>query len=335
MPDECVEFGAVRPGTLSWSCSDSVRVSGRRRIHPATARREGGRAVTRRGEVRACRAGRHARAGSCPCSRAARFPPTVSTRWCTLTPPVVEVRLEVAQDGGPVLPLTGEQLLRRLGVGQLLDGAIGHPELPLDRAPTVSCLQQGVNGGVPGPSPVGEPVSSRPWRSGRLRGRHGLGFGLSCRGRQDAQALAVLSNAPLGGFTQVVPEMPPVRDLRRLWCSGRGALGEERRVVSADDFDAGPLSEPSGLIDANHTRCRHLRLGKRVDQAQDRAPADGNAESGGEASTSPARQSETDRGQHRAQPLGALAVPAGQAGYLLHEGPVRTRGVAASEPANS
>lgn len=47
---ERVEFGqSVR---TSWSCTSSLRISGRRRIHPATARGEGGRAVTGRGEVR-------------------------------------------------------------------------------------------------------------------------------------------------------------------------------------------------------------------------------------------------------------------------------------------
>ena len=34
--------------------------------------------------------------------------------------------------------------------------------LSLDRASAVSCLPQGVDGGVPGPGPVGKPVSSRP-----------------------------------------------------------------------------------------------------------------------------------------------------------------------------
>ncbi len=72
------------------------------------------------------------------------------------------------------------------------------------------------------------------------------GVRVRCRVRQDAQALAVLGDAPLGGFDQVVPEVPAVRDLDHLWCSGRGALGEERRAVPADDFDTGPLCEPSG-----------------------------------------------------------------------------------------
>ncbi|MXM66149.1 hypothetical protein GR925_22570 [Streptomyces sp. HUCO-GS316] len=33
--------------------------------------------------------------------------------------------------------------------------------LPLDRASAVSCFQQSVDGGVPGPGPVGEPMAVR------------------------------------------------------------------------------------------------------------------------------------------------------------------------------
>lgn len=111
---------------------------------------------------------------------------------------------------------TGEQCLWGRGVGELLDGSNGHPELPLDGTPTVSCLQQGMDGGVPGPGPVGEPVPARPRRRGRVRGWDQLGFGLRCPGCQHAQAKTVLGDAPLSGLAQVVPQMPPVRDLDRL-----------------------------------------------------------------------------------------------------------------------
>ncbi|GAA5060321.1 hypothetical protein GCM10023336_36970 [Streptomyces similanensis] len=79
-----------------------------------------------------------------------------------LVPTVIKVGLVVIEDRGSVLPLPGEQFLRRYGIGELFHGAPGHPELPLDRASAVSWLQQGVDGGVPGPGPVGEPVSSWP-----------------------------------------------------------------------------------------------------------------------------------------------------------------------------
>lgn len=194
---------------------------------------------------------------------------------------------------------------------------------------------------MPGPGPIGEPVSSRPRRSGRVGGRAWLGFGLGCCGRQDVQAAAVLGDAPFGGLAQVVPEMPPVRDLGRLRRSGRSALGEERRAVPADDLDARPLGEPGGqtrclpvreeidraagfdvdrdgavvaalaggvLVDADHPRRGHFRLGQRVDQAQDGAPAHGHAEDGSQPGAGPAGQGETDCGQGRTQPLGALAI---------------------------
>lgn len=51
-------------------------------------------------------------------------------------------------------------------------------------------------------------------------------------------------DALLGGFAQVVPEVPPVRDLYGLWGAAGRALGEEGGSVAADDLDAGPLGEP-------------------------------------------------------------------------------------------
>ncbi|MFB7337528.1 hypothetical protein ACFC00_38885 [Streptomyces adustus] len=85
-------------------------------------------------------------------------------------------------------------------------------------------------------------------------------------------------------------------------------------------------------MDADHPRPGHDRLEQRVDQAQDRAQADGHAEDGSPPGAGTARHDEADRSQGRTQPLGALAVPAGQARYLLHEDPARTHGVPAIEP---
>lgn len=139
-------------------------------------------------------------------------------------------------------------------------------------------------------------------------------LGLRCRGSQNVQAATMLGNTPLGGLAQVVPEMPSVRDLDRLRRSGGGALGEERCSVPADHLGAWPLGESGRrtgclsvreeingtagfdvhqdsavvaalagcvLVDTAHPRRRHVRLGKRVDQAPDRAPAHGHAEDGG------------------------------------------------------
>lgn len=55
-------------------------------------------------------------------------------------------------------------------------------------------------------------------------------------------------------------------------------------------------------------------------------------EESGQAGASPARERETDRGQHRPQPFGSLTVPAGQPRYLLHEGPPPAHGLRAGEP---
>ncbi len=179
--------------------------------------------------------------------------------------------------------------------------------------------------------------------------------------------MAVLGDAPLGGLAEVVPEAPPVRDLHGLRGADGGALGEERRTVTAHHLDSWPLGQPSGqarglpvgqqvdgpagfdvhedssvvaalaggvLVDAEHARSGHFRFGKCVDQPQDRAAADRRTEYVGQAGAGPTREGETDRGQGRAEPLGPLAVPSGQAGYLLDERATSTLGVPAGEPAD-
>ena len=203
-------------------------------------------------------------------------------------------------------------------------------ELPLDRAAAVARFQQRVDGGVCGPGAVGEPVAGRPGRSGRLLRRGRFRLGLRRLGDQDAQAPAVLCDGSLGGLAQVVPEVPPVRDLDSLRCPGGGAFGEERGTVAADDLDTGPLCQPCGqsrclpvgqqidgaprldvdedravvaalaggvLVDADDPGRGHFRLGKCIDQAKDGAPADGHPEDGGQAGAGPARQGKPHCGQ--------------------------------------
>lgn len=82
-----------------------------------------------------------------------------------LVPAVVQVRPVLVKDGGAALPLAVEEVLRGGGVGEELDRAVGHPELALDRAAAVASRQQGVNGGMVGPGPVGEPVAGGPRRT--------------------------------------------------------------------------------------------------------------------------------------------------------------------------
>ncbi|MFJ8595181.1 hypothetical protein [Streptomyces sp. NPDC093598] len=57
-------------------------------------------------------------------------------------PPLVEIRLERIELGRPVLPLAAEQFLRRIRFRELLDGAVGHTELTLDRDDQLSVCQQ-------------------------------------------------------------------------------------------------------------------------------------------------------------------------------------------------
>lgn len=58
--------------------------------------------------------------------------------------------------------------------------------------------------------------------------------------------MVVLGDAPLGGLADVVPEVPPVRDLHGLRGSDGGSLGEERRAGPANDLDSGALGQPRG-----------------------------------------------------------------------------------------
>ncbi|OKI84055.1 hypothetical protein AMK11_22110 [Streptomyces sp. CB02414] len=109
------------------------------------------------------------------------------------------------------------------------------------------------------------PASSRAWtvaclarmrlaNRSLLHGEVGTPFGRSGiigtpSGRfedEDAQALAVVGDGPLGGLAEVVPQVPPVSDLDRLGCPGRGAFREERSPVPADHLDPGALRQPLG-----------------------------------------------------------------------------------------
>lgn len=241
----------------------------------------------------------------------------------------------------------------------------GHAELPLDRTQAVPCLQERVNGGVPGPGAVGEPVPGRPWRTGRFLFRGGLRLGFGDGRDKGSQAAAMLGDGPFCGLAQVVPEVPPVRDLDGLRGAGGGAFGEERRTVTADDLNARPFGEPGRqagrlpvrqqidgaagldvdedgavvaalaggvLVDADHPRRGDIGLGQRIDQPEHRAAADGQPENTGDAGTGPARKGQADRGQGGAQPLGPLTVPTCQAGYLLDEGTACAARVPAGEP---
>lgn len=96
-----------------------------------------------------------------------------------------------------------------------------------------------------GTGAVSEAVSPRPGRVGGVFGFLRLGGTLGGIWRQDLQASAVVCDASLCGFAQVVPKMPPVRDLYRLRCPDRGTFGEERCPIAADHLHPGPFREPS------------------------------------------------------------------------------------------
>lgn len=143
-------------------------------------------------------------------------------------------------------------------------------------------------------------------------------------------------DALLGGFAQVVPEVPPVGDLEGLWGAAGGAVGEEGSAVAADDLDARTLGEPGregvglpvgqqvdrpscldvdehGSIDpalalgvfirADHTRRGSGRIRKRGDQPQQGVPADRRPDHVRHAGPGPACEREADRDERRSQPF--------------------------------
>lgn len=291
--------------------------------------------------------------------------PQLPSVGAALVPPVVQVGLVVIEDRGPVLPLAGEQLLRSLGLGELLDGPPGLAALPLDLATAVPGFRQCVDVGVPGPGAVGETMAGRPWRARGILLRCRLRIGTVGGRDKGTTAAAVLSDGPFGSAAHVVPEVPAVRDLDRLWSADGGTFGQERRPVTADHLNARPRGEPGRqagrfpigqqvngaagldvdedgavvaalpgrvLVNADNPWCGHLGLGKRVHQRKHRAAADGNAENA--AMRAPARpaSAKADRRWGRAQPFGPLTVPACQARYLLDEGTACAVRVSAGEP---
>lgn len=237
------------------------------------------------------------------------FPEGPSVR-AAVGPSPVQVGLEVVELGPAVLPPSLEQVFRPCGVGQPLDGAVGHAELSLNRASAVAGGQQRVDGGVLGAGAVGESVSGGPWRPtlgqfrsrSLLRRRLGEGRTLGTRGcaRRASRPLR-RSCARIGIGRRPGPGWVP-----RSWHPRRST-----GPVAADDLDPrvildvdqrGPVDTAFAhrvLVDANHTRDMRLGLRKSSDQPQDRVPADLCSEAIGQPGTGATGQGEADLGQHR------------------------------------
>lgn len=120
---EGVQFRALDQNDLSRRCSASLRVPGRRRIHPATTREPILPEIDANPLVAALVAERHDLFTHGPGVRAA------------LVPAVIQVGLEGVESRWPTLPLPVEQVLRVGCVGEGFDGAGGHAELVADCPP--------------------------------------------------------------------------------------------------------------------------------------------------------------------------------------------------------
>ena len=172
-------------------------------------------------------------------------------------------------------------------------------------------------------------------------------------------------DALLGGFAQVVPEVPSVGDLEGLRGAAGGAFGEEGRAVTADDLDAGPLGEPGRervrlpvRQEVDRATCLDVDEHSSVDTAlalgvfvhadhAGRAVAGSGSEAISlsrvfrltgaskasviRAPARPASARPTDD-QRRSQPLGPSAEPAGEPGHLLGEGLALAGVLRADEP---
>ncbi len=158
-----------------------------------------------------------------------------------------------------------------------------------------------------------------------------LWLGIGGRG---GQVGAVTCHGALDHFAEVVPDMPSIGHLQRLWRSSGSALGVGTGSVPADDLHArvgsqprreglgGPIAEyldrAAGLqiyqdrsvmvpatqgevLDAQHLRNRIQRIGQRPDLAQWRHPAHGRGQLPGQPRSSAAAQCRRDRAQRPLQ----------------------------------
>jgi hypothetical protein len=124
----------------------------------------------------------------------------------------------------------------------------------------VASFQQCVAGSVSGADAIGEPVAP-PRRDQRPVGRRRLGVLVSGRsGDEDVQALAVVGDGPLGGFAEVVPQMPAISDLRRPGCPQ--ALGPP----------AVPPGRPRHLLDKRPLSARRIRAEEPADPQAEHYP---------------------------------------------------------------
>ena len=177
-----------------------------------------------------------------------------------------------------------------------------------------------------------------------LSGRRGLaGAGRAAaavlgRAGRAHKAATVGSDRFLDVFTQVVPQMPAISDLNRVWCAVPGALSVSAGPVPADHLCARMRLQP-GLQGAGFPVRQQVDRLPRGDVHQD-GSVDAAIPQGEVVDPEDLRRG-TDRGLGRGGdqpqqrgPVGrdAQQVPAGQPVHLLGEGDARAGRVAAEEP---
>ena len=181
------------------------------------------------------------------------------------------------------------------------------------------------------------------------------------------QAGVMAGHGLAGVFCQVVPQVPPVRDLGRLRRAGAGALGVCAGPVPADHLRAGMRGQPRlhgcrlpvrqqvhhvrggdvyqdgpvhvplaqrEVVDPEHLRCPGgPGSGEGLHQAKHGGRVHGDPQKQGQPGAGAPGQLQPEPGQHRRQRHAAPAVTAGHALGLLSERDRRALRLQAAEPA--
>ena len=167
---------------------------------------------------------------------------------------MVQVGLELIQDAGPSIPSGGQQVLHRAGAGEAAHRLLRQAQLPHDGLDPFALRAQSLHRRIALPGPDSQGGGLPTGERGLLGELPGVRWGIRLGGwavpgravGRLGPAAAVAGHRLLRVFGEVVPQMPPVCDLRRLRCAGGRALGVGAGPVPAHHPHAGMLAQPPG-----------------------------------------------------------------------------------------
>ena len=164
-------------------------------------------------------------------------------------PPLVQVGLELIQDRWPPPAGLGQQVFGAGRAGEPAHRFFGQPEFGHDRLDALALGPQRLHRLIP---LAGAPDQRRVLELLVCHGVRGLlqirfWWRLSRWVRPGFfQAATVAGHCLLHVLAEVMPQMPPVRDLHRLRCASPGAVGICSRPVPADHLGARVGAQPGG-----------------------------------------------------------------------------------------